>query len=337
MAKYRIQTKNSMVMVKSRLAHKEQVNEREIEQLVRHAVNGLFHISYDGKKQIIYQAPLAVSLEKYLKGSRLQENSFWRILSQMIDIVLTIENMGLYPTHLLMEKNAIFIKEDTLEMFFVYQPIISAEMSANIFAVIHDIVYQEIKKGGGMQQEYLFDFQNYLLQGNYDLRHVRQYIDQAAPWTRVQGSTEHAGSALEMPSVRQVQDVKPVQIPDQYTMLLGESGEEEATMLEPGIGVRPPGRIVIKRMKENEQAELSGDVLHLGRSIQNDYCIPGNGSVGRKHAALEWRGDAYYLKDLGSMNGTCLNGIPVGSDEACRLKDGDRMRLADEEFLIILE
>ncbi len=91
--------------------------------------------------------------------------------------------------------------------------------------------------------------------------------------------------------------------------------------------------ILLTRVRGGEQKALSGTVLHLGRSAQNDYCITGNGSIGRKHAMLEKHGNDYFLKDMESVNGTYLNGMRINGGKPCKLKNGDRIRLADEEFI----
>ena len=49
--------------------------------------------------------------------------------------------------------------------------------------------------------------------------------------------------------------------------------------------------------------------------------------VSRRHAVITRRGSYFYLRDLGSLNGTYVNGQPVGESEV-RLKDGDEIVVA---------
>jgi hypothetical protein len=51
--------------------------------------------------------------------------------------------------------------------------------------------------------------------------------------------------------------------------------------------------------------------------------------VSRRHAMVSARDGGYVVEDLGSLNGTTLNGRPVVG--MVRLADGDRLRLADVE------
>lgn len=48
----------------------------------------------------------------------------------------------------------------------------------------------------------------------------------------------------------------------------------------------------------------------------------------RRHAEVVWEGGAAYLRDLGSVNGTSVNGRPLSGDGRARLKDGDLLSFA---------
>ena len=53
--------------------------------------------------------------------------------------------------------------------------------------------------------------------------------------------------------------------------------------------------------------------------------------VSRRHCALSLRGGRVWAEDLGSLNGTSVNGEPLRG--ARPLADGDRLDLADCRFL----
>lgn len=62
-------------------------------------------------------------------------------------------------------------------------------------------------------------------------------------------------------------------------------------------------------------------LLQIGRSLDNDIVLE-SAEVSRHHARLEYRGESFHILDLGSTNGTSLNGRQV-SDSA--LSHGDRI------------
>jgi hypothetical protein len=74
--------------------------------------------------------------------------------------------------------------------------------------------------------------------------------------------------------------------------------------------------------------DLSGGAL-LGRSAEADIVL-GDQFSSSRHARLVPQGDAIVLEDLGSTNGTYLNGEPLTGPQP--LHDGDAIRIGDSEF-----
>jgi sigma-B regulation protein RsbU (phosphoserine phosphatase) len=68
---------------------------------------------------------------------------------------------------------------------------------------------------------------------------------------------------------------------------------------------------------------LDRDRVSLGRSAANDLCYPDDPILSRQHMVLEREGDDWILRDLGSKNGTQVNGDRVF--ERHRLQPGDRI------------
>ncbi|MBK8012544.1 MAG: HD domain-containing protein [Deltaproteobacteria bacterium] len=53
-----------------------------------------------------------------------------------------------------------------------------------------------------------------------------------------------------------------------------------------------------------------GDKLTIGRRPENDLALQ-DAQMSRFHAVIEWRGDGYYVEDLGSRSGTLVDGTLV--------------------------
>jgi hypothetical protein len=114
----------------------------------------------------------------------------------------------------------------------------------------------------------------------------------------------------------------------------------EATGFHPiGPGGREPGTdaslVVLKGggLEAGERFDLFGG-LTIGRSTDADVRIEDRFASG-VHARLFSRGGGYYVEDMGSTNGTYLNGAQVTGESA--LTDLDEVRIGDTEFRFELE
>ncbi len=73
-------------------------------------------------------------------------------------------------------------------------------------------------------------------------------------------------------------------------------------------------------------------VTTLGRTSDNDIAFPGDSNVSRYHAEIEFRNGEYCLIDLGSSNGTTVNGVKVTGE--VYLKPGDRIMLGGSSEVV---
>jgi len=73
--------------------------------------------------------------------------------------------------------------------------------------------------------------------------------------------------------------------------------------------------------------DIGAAPVTIGRQDQCEVQVPGTW-VSRRHARLAWTGTGYIVEDLGSTNGTFVNGERVSGARA--LKSGDRLQLGDQ-------
>jgi two-component system NtrC family sensor kinase len=75
------------------------------------------------------------------------------------------------------------------------------------------------------------------------------------------------------------------------------------------------------------------DGMVLGRSSECDVTLPG-ALCSRRHARIIRQGDAYCIEDLGSANGTLVNGRPVARVE---LRHGDQLTIGDYQVTFLVD
>jgi hypothetical protein len=73
----------------------------------------------------------------------------------------------------------------------------------------------------------------------------------------------------------------------------------------------------------NRSFELHSGTTVIGRGQDSDFRLPDTG-VSRRHVEISWNGQQATLSDLGSTNGTTVNGNPV---QTWQLNDGDVIRI----------
>ena len=121
----------------------------------------------------------------------------------------------------------------------------------------------------------------------------------------------------------------------------------EATFISPSSGSRPtavpsttppppPGAgaqgIVTLFLEDGSQRayRLKAGLNVIGRGQDAEFRLPDTG-VSRRHLEVHWDGTAALLRDLGSTNGTLVNGHPV---HEWQLADGDVIRAGNSEITV---
>ncbi len=105
----------------------------------------------------------------------------------------------------------------------------------------------------------------------------------------------------------------------------------------PGLGTQEPdfdtGKVVVVKspaLDEGEEWQLNSAPLTFGRGTQNDVQLQRDEYASSKHAKIEPRRDGVWVEDVGSTNGTYLNGIRLTRPK--RLTSGDILRIGETEL-----
>ena len=94
-----------------------------------------------------------------------------------------------------------------------------------------------------------------------------------------------------------------------------------------------PGRLVVVHsqvLTVGEEFDLDSTPLTVGRGAQNDVSIEGDEFASARHVRIEPRRDGVWVSDVGSTNGTYVNGVRI--DRPCKLAQGDLVRVGETEL-----
>lgn len=156
-----------------------------------------------------------------------------------------------------------------------------------------------------------------------------------------QGMVVQTGNVNTVSSV--VSDVAPRDIgtivlneaqSDIGTIVLNEAQSDIGTTILTG---QRPQEMYLESLESDRSGHNSirncGRIITVGRSVSKcDHVIHDDG-VSRRHAELIWRGDWIEVIDLGSTNGTKINGNELTPGEAVCIKVGDVVSFGDTRFL----
>ncbi|MCZ6771855.1 MAG: VWA domain-containing protein [Proteobacteria bacterium] len=106
------------------------------------------------------------------------------------------------------------------------------------------------------------------------------------------------------------QQAEPVAVPDAFIKDIHGISDEPAVQ----IGTKA---LMICRVAGNDPANL-------------DYFVINKGTVGRRHAIIQYRDFSFWLIEQGSVNGTFVNGERIEGER--QLKHGDRIKFHKYEF-----
>jgi hypothetical protein len=125
---------------------------------------------------------------------------------------------------------------------------------------------------------------------------------------------------------------KDLRLPQESFILAPSQAGDLAQLRDAGAGAGG-GRLVVVQsptLEPGEERVLDSAPLTVGRGPQNDIALGGDDYASAKHARVEPRRDGVWVEDIGSTNGTFLNGIKL--TRARKLTPGDVVRVGETEL-----
>jgi len=102
--------------------------------------------------------------------------------------------------------------------------------------------------------------------------------------------------------------------------------DEASPLFRGRVQTSVPQELVIHSSQDGSTVTvaLRGDRMSLGRAADNDLSYPLDQALSRYHMVVELEGEQWFVRDIGSKNGTTVNGAKL--TEKRRLIPGDQIR-----------
>ena len=130
--------------------------------------------------------------------------------------------------------------------------------------------------------------------------------------------------------------IQPVPVQNSFneTTVLSAFPGGETTVLGAMPGVVEP---VLTRVKTGERIVINKPVFRIGKERSYvDYFIGDNTAISRSHANVHTDNGEYFIEDTNSTNHTYVNGKIISSNVKVKMVSGDKIRLANEDFIFTL-
>jgi pSer/pThr/pTyr-binding forkhead associated (FHA) protein len=117
----------------------------------------------------------------------------------------------------------------------------------------------------------------------------------------------------------------------QESMIIGPQQAASAGLI-PQLQ-RELGRLVVLEspaLGAGDEIGLDSHPITLGRGQTNDVPLPDDEYASTRHARIEPRRDGIWVEDIGSTNGTFVNGIRLTRER--RLSPGDVLRIGETDL-----
>jgi len=123
-------------------------------------------------------------------------------------------------------------------------------------------------------------------------------------------------------------DAKPMEdrVPSKRTGVLSATSKLKCKIEDKFVSLPIIERMIVGRTMDDDHVDFDltpYDAYHYG--------------VSRRHATMTMMDGFLYIEDLGSTNGTRINGFQLSSKQKYRLRDGDEIEFARLRMIIKFE
>lgn len=307
--------------------------------------------TFNGRDKLLYNVEKVQPLSAMLPT--LEAGPFLQIINNILTTFCGISNVGfLYPANIETDPSSVFVNPVTNQTSLIYLPIredYNAYMNGAYEANLKQIFIEIIQAFPKLQTPAVQPLWQALCNPGATLEQLR-------PLTGV--GTGGIGTSNLQPTTASINNATQQEMPAQPPEKPVESGKKkgflsnifkpkpkeeltftpgaqggETTVLEEIFGPS----IVFVGIKTKEPVEFVIDKAEytLGKNAgMVDGALPFNGAISRMHCKIIYEDGQNKLVDLGSANGTFVNGEKLTPNAAVPIAPGDAIQLANSNFTI---
>lgn len=369
--RYKAKTKNCRLIVTAKASWGEEIDKMALDAFARVFLRGFLKPRVIKKNVIEYTGPVGVSLYERLKRP-LPKRDFLFIMEQIVVAIQKIQCNNLLLNKVVLDIHYVYFNDTTKEINFLYVPSSREIENPGVLPFLEAIVYSVTpaqEKDTGYVSRFIYFLKG---QKEFKPDLTEKFIAKEDKSVVVTIKKQNAGQSGFMTSKRKhyyehyngsdddgdpdggrdnnltdilvEDDNKATSVLDEdneatgylneeedETALLGQDDEDGTALLDENQYVHYP---TLLRVLTEETISINKPVFRLGKKEGYvDYRVTDNNTVSRKHADIITRGYKYFVIDLESKNHTYINDQMLAVNCETEIHDGDRLKLANEEFI----
>lgn len=349
---------------------KQKVNVKLFKQCQQLNFAGMLPMQYSKERNAVrYNLKGKISLAVRMETEVIDRIELWSILNGIYESMLDLFSNEIKPNNIDWSPDLVFIDENGKVSFLVYPTTPKTVEGAGIYKLlmfvltnarpyvkadedvlagyargyrlveegkqpkewfIHNVKYEVAQRMAEIGQDVVLERLNAIINGI--TREVEEEVEES--YETVNGFT-----FMEDDIYTDVQEGTTYIV--ESDMVLSDD-EDDGTQVLITKARKITGYLGIKETSETFKMEMDGSIDEwvFGRLLKKgngdvDYMVPGT-TVSRKHFKVYIEDDDFYIEDLGSSNGTTVNGVRLSKGKPMELFDKSKVKAGDVEMVFRL-
>lgn len=322
-------------------------------------INGMvWYIIEEIESQIIFKYTIRhpLSLSEALTNDRLKKNEFLQLILNTIETFANLSKLGFDETTVTLIPKNIYVDKDCYVRFMPI-PVKNRRKDSTFKNLLNHLI--KIVRLD-MDEDCEFNYLEKLAKEvnskkELDLVAMQQFVESlindSVRNNQVQQTMQQSQDNINNGQVQQAMEqsqkntmqgtkslfrtnIQDEDEDDEGTTTLGE--DEGTTILQNKVQNE-----YLYRISTEEKIVIDKEIFRIGHSAKsnfnNDYVVKNNSAISRGHCYIKKENNNVYIVDLGSSNGTYINGNRIESNVEMKLNNEDIIMLGNEEFKFYME
>ena len=273
--------------------------------------------------KLIYETDTKTPIKDYLLENGADEQWMKNFLLSVDGIIALCGEYLINSDYIIVSTESIFYSADTGEIVFVFNPFEINDFNLCCRKILVDIAgnyfLDHAVSGEIFRERFLREVGN----KNFNIRNV------LANWDAL--SYKEKSDAINSDFINSKKTAKTT---DLFKELFGKLNKKEDQNTTMAITNTSGHMCLTGICSINTKIPIKEEGVTVGRTmLQKDYGLYNSG-IGKTHARVYKQDGSIFATDLGSRNGTYLNGEQLEKRVPVKMERGDILAFSDEEFIL---